>query len=245
MKFSFRKAVQFLSFVAFPITLNYFSPYVIYMAAGEGIINGSFIIFGLLLLTAVFFGRAFCSYICPAGAAQDYMCGVNGKPSKGGWRNIVKYVVWVPWILGIAATAYTAGGYKGINPLFSTESGISVDEPSRYIIYFGILLIIIIMSFVIGKRAACHSICWMAPFMVIGGWLGRVLRLPHLHLKAENNNCIDCMKCSRNCPMSIDVHSHVKSGNMHDNECILCGDCARGCEKKTISRHFGIDGRKR
>jgi polyferredoxin len=55
-----RKAIILISFLLFPITINYFSPYIIIDGAAQGIITGSFITFGLLFIVSLFFGRAFC-----------------------------------------------------------------------------------------------------------------------------------------------------------------------------------------
>jgi polyferredoxin len=239
MKFNIRKALMFLSLILFPITLNYLSPYLIYMAAARGVINASLIVFMLLFISSMFLGRAFCAYVCPAGAAQDCMSEVNGKPFKGGWRNRIKYFIWVPWLLGIAALAIMAGGYGRIDAFFMTDGGISVNEPYKYIIFYGIYLIFIALSFIFGKRAACHSICWMAPFMILGKRLGWFLKIPILHLKAQSDKCSGCMKCGKNCPMSIDVSSLVKRGDMRSDECILCGECAKTCPARAITRSFG------
>lgn len=239
MKFNIRKAIMFLSLILFPITMNYLSPYVIYMAAAEGIINASLIVFLLLFVSSLFLGRAFCAYICPGGAAQDCMAQVNGKPFKGGWRNKIKYFIWAPWLLGIAALAIAAGGYARADLLFMTENGISVDAPGKYIIFYGIYIIFIAFSFISGKRAACHTICWMAPFMVLGRRLGRFIKIPCLRLEVQSDKCMDCKKCGQNCPMSIDVNSLVQKGDMWDDECILCGECAKACPGKAITRSFG------
>jgi hypothetical protein len=52
-----RKALIIFSFLLFPITINYFSPYVI--------VNGSFISFTLMFLSALFLGRLWCGWACP------------------------------------------------------------------------------------------------------------------------------------------------------------------------------------
>jgi ferredoxin-type protein NapH len=238
MKFNTRKALMFLSLILFPITLNYLSPYVIYMAAARGVINAGLIVFLLLFISSLFFGRAFCAYVCPAGAAQDCMSEVNGKPFKGGWRNRIKYFIWVPWLLGIAALAVMAGGYGSIDLFFMTDGGISVNEPYKYLIFYGVYLIFIALSFIFGKRAACHSICWMAPFMILGNRLGRLLKIPSLKLEAQSDKCSGCLKCGKACPMSIDVSSLVKKGDMRSDECILCGECVKTCPARAITRSF-------
>ena len=55
-----RKALIIFSFLLFPITINYFSPYVIIDGASQGIVNGSFISFALMFLSALFVGRLWC-----------------------------------------------------------------------------------------------------------------------------------------------------------------------------------------
>lgn len=63
-----RKALIYISALLFPLTMFYYSPYILLHAATKGIICGSFILFGAMLLFSIFFGRLFCGYFC-AGAA--------------------------------------------------------------------------------------------------------------------------------------------------------------------------------
>ncbi len=55
-----RKALIFVSLLPFPITLYYFSPVMIMESASQGIINASFIVFGLMFVAALFVGRLWC-----------------------------------------------------------------------------------------------------------------------------------------------------------------------------------------
>ena len=66
-----RKLLLITSLLLFPITLYYFSPALIISAGVKGIINGSFIVFTLMFLLSIPFGRLFCSHFCPAGGLQD------------------------------------------------------------------------------------------------------------------------------------------------------------------------------
>lgn len=60
-----RIAALYFSLLLFPITLYYFSPYIIVDAATNGIINASFIVFALMFLSALFVGRFWCGWLCP------------------------------------------------------------------------------------------------------------------------------------------------------------------------------------
>jgi len=77
------------------------------------------------------------------------------------------------------------------------------------------------MSFVGGKRAFCHYVCWMAPFMIIGTKIGTLLRLPSLKLLADKDKCINCGLCNKNCVMSLNVSGMVQKNSMKNSECIF------------------------
>lgn len=229
-----RKGILFISLILFPITLNYLSPYVIIDGAMEGIINGSFIVFIGLFLSSLIFGRAFCAYICPGGGLMEFGGMVHNKKCKGGKRNWIKWFIWVPWIGMIATFAIMAGGYTAINMFHLTDSGISVDSPSGYIIYLAVVFGLLLITFAAGKRAGCHYICWMAPFMIIGTKIKNKLKYPSYHLESEKLKCTKCNLCTRNCPMSLEVMEMVQKDLMENAECILCGNCVFTCPQGAI-----------
>ena len=230
-----RRTVIFISFLLFPITVWYFSPYLIIMAASEHIMNGSFIVFSSMLVLSMFFGRAWCGYLCPAGGLQECVGRCNDKAAKQGWRNNIKYVIWSIWMISVIVTFILGKNHVTIDPFFMTDHGISVTEIHNYIIYYGVLLILVLPSLIHGRRASCHYICWMAPFMVIGSFVGRSLHLPQLHIEADRSACISCNRCKKACPMGLDVTQMVQEGrNSRCTECILCGACVDECPKKVL-----------
>ena len=139
-----RKFLVILSFLLFPVTIYYFSPYLIIQGASEGIINGSFIVFCAMLFASLFFGRAFCGWLCPAGGLQECLTLVSDKKAKGGRRNWTKYAIWIPWIAIIATISISAGGFQKIDFLYQTTSGISVANTLSYIVYYAVLLLIVV-----------------------------------------------------------------------------------------------------
>ena len=52
-----RKAILLCVFLTFPVIMNYFSPALIAMGASEGVINGSFLLFGSVFVSALILGR--------------------------------------------------------------------------------------------------------------------------------------------------------------------------------------------
>lgn len=233
-----RKLLILISFLLFPITIYYLSPYLIILGATEGIITGSFMVFIGMFITALFFGRGFCGWICPVGGLQDCMTLVSDRKTKGGRLNLIKYFLWVPWIAIIVLLGLKSGGFNKPDFLYQTTYGISIAEPGAYIIYYAVLLLIVILSLKAGKRAFCHYVCWMAPFMIIGTKIKEYLNIPSLQLKADGSKCISCKQCTKKCPMSLDVEEMAKKGSMKNTECILCGECVDVCPKAVIK--YGI-----
>lgn len=231
-----RKGLLILSFLLFPITIFYFSPVLIIMGAYQGIIVGSFIVFTGIFLCSLFFGRAFCGWLCPAGGLEETVFSVNDKPvKKFSW---IKYIIWLPWIISIVVLFINAGGIKSIKPFFHIPYGISLSVIYHFIIYYFFVLLIFLLSLLIGKRSFCHHLCWMAPFMIIGRKIRNVFHWPALQLKINNDECTHCHRCSKNCPMSLDIENMVKERTLEHNDCILCGLCVDTCKKNVIK--FGI-----
>lgn len=218
----------------FPLTIWYFSPYLIINAAMEHIINGSFIMFAFMFVFGMFFGRLWCGFFCPTGGMSECFYEISNKSPKQGWLNYIKYGIWFVWILGIVfCHIFGKGNYK-IDPFYMTDHGISISNIYGYVIYYGIIFIFLIPAIIWGKRANCHYICWMAPFMVFGQKFGALLRLPQLKIKADIANCTNCGKCNKNCPMSLDVKQIAQSGTIRSSECINCGECIAVCSNKVL-----------
>ncbi|MBI9046972.1 MAG: 4Fe-4S binding protein [Anaerolineaceae bacterium] len=239
-----RKAFLILAFLSFPITMNYLSPYVIIDGAANGVITGSLIIFGLMFIFSLFLGRAWCGWVCPGGGMEEIIEPVNSKAVNGRKMDWIKWFIWIPWISLIIFLVIKAGGYSQIDFTYATQNGISIagdaDRPIifAYLIYYIVIGLFIGTAVIFGRRAGCHSFCWMAPFMIIGRWIRNRFAYPSLRLKVNSEDCINCKKCTINCAMSLDVNKMVNEERMENSECILCGSCVDGCPHSVIRYSF-------
>jgi len=233
-----RKALIVTSFLLFPVTFFYLSPALIIQGASEGIIVGSFIVFALMFLFSLFLGRAYCGWVCPAGGMQELCFKLSDKRARGGRLNWIKYFIWAPWLGVIVAMTVRAGGLNAADPFYQTYYGISITGIQSLFVLAIVVLLIFVLAMVFGRRAFCHYGCWMSPFMVVGRKVGNLLKWPSLHLISEEDKCIECRKCTRVCPMSLEVDTMVKAGNMENSECILCGMCVDNCPEDVISFTF-------
>lgn len=232
-----RMGIILFSFFLFPATFYYLSPVLIVQAASQGIVNGSFIVFGLLFLSALLLGRAYCGWVCPAAGCQEAL--FLAKDSKVNRGDYIKWVIWVPWIGTIAFFAFKRGGYEKVDFLYETTYGFSVADVSSLIAYFSVLLLLIVLpAYAVGKRSFCHHICWMAPFMILGRKVRNAAGWPSLQLSATPEGCTHCSTCTENCPMSLPVETMVEGKRMENAECILCGSCVDGCEFDVLKYSF-------
>ena len=232
-----RQAILWISLVVFPATLYYFSPYIVVDAALAAKISASALVFVALTISSLLLGRVWCGWLCPAGALQDLAIKVNERRIPNRY-NFVKWFIWIPWVGLIIYSLASAQSSITIEPFYKLETGISFLQPNWYIIYFSIVALFLGLAIVLGRRAACHTICWMAPFMIVGKKSAQKLRVLQLGLVADAKKCCQCETCSSQCPMSLDVHKMVKRQQMEHAECILCGTCVDNCSRGVLKFHI-------
>lgn len=238
-----RRVLLLLAFVAFPVTINYFSPYLSVDSSFTGVLNGSVIVFASMFAGSLVFGRLWCGWMCPVAGLTEPLLRVNHRRVSRR-VDIVKWVIWVPWVALIVFGVVHAGGYHAVDPLIGTVGGISTagdaDRPvaAAYAIYFIVVLSFFGLAAAVGRRGGCHALCWMAPFMITGRAVRNTVAWPSLRLVSEANACKHCHTCTSECPMSIDVEAHVAAGSMEDTECSLCGTCVDGCPNNVLRYSF-------
>ena len=74
-----RKGIILISFFLFPAIFYYLSPVIIIQSTLNGIINGSFIMFLLMFISALIFGRAYCGWVCPGAGCQEAIFPARNK----------------------------------------------------------------------------------------------------------------------------------------------------------------------
>lgn len=151
---------------------------------------------------------------------------------------VVKYIIWAGWIGAILYLAIRVGGYTHVDLMWENP-GFPPYELGAHIAWLGFSLLPVVLVLLLGRRAFCHYLCFFAPLNIIGTRMGRWLRLPMLgaHVVAADR-CIACRKCSKACPMSLDVTGMVQRGAIRHTECITCGSCAATCGQAVIA--YGV-----
>lgn len=226
------------SVLLFPVTMYYLSPVLSLAGASQNIVTGSVIVFAAQFVASLFLGRLFCGWLCPGGGVQEIVAPVQPKPLSRTGARWIKWIIWVPWCAFLLYLLLSGAGDTTVDFTAFTHGGISLTDLSGYIVYYLVLTAFLVLAFTLGRRAACHTICWISPFMIIGGSIRKAIGLPALHLATRPQACIECSRCSEVCPMSIQVQETISVGALTHSDCILCGECVDVCPKEVISYRF-------
>jgi len=234
-----RRLLLALLFLALPITLNYYSPYLMTQGTAERIATFSLLFWGAVFATSLLLGRSFCGWLCPFNGLQQLWESVGVRRLKRvRFLPAVKYVLWAAWAVGVAAAAIVVGGWVRVDPLYMTDHGISVSEAGNLITYF-MLVGITLAPLALGRRGFCRYFCPFGVWGIVGEKLGHALRVPRLMLVADSSACTSCGSCSKVCPMQLPVTEMVQANTMRTTECFMCESCVDTCPRGAIKLGFG------
>ena len=235
-----RKAILWLVFLGFPIVQMYLSPAGPFFGLKDGILTGSVLFFGVLFFTGLVLGRAYCGWLCPVAGFQEGCFNVQDKRVASLKFDIIKFILWGLMVVAFIVLLLKMGGIQTVDPLYGTTKGISLNKPGKFLVYYGVLIPIFLMSIFIGRRSFCHHLCWMGPFLVLGRAIRNVVKWPSLQLKAVSQTCPEeCQVCTEQCVMSLDVKQMMTTGKLEHSECVLCGACVDACPEKLLELSFG------
>jgi len=214
------------------------SPDLLLFGASEKVLAGDVLFFGILFVLSLVAGRLFCGWICPAGSLQDYGCEINKKPNRN-QLNWIKMIFFVPWILFFLLLVIFSGGVNHVDIFYKRAFGVSIAGATEWTMYFMTVAIVLLLMLFTGKRGFCHFLCWISPFMIVGGKVRDKLHFPSLRIFTKPELCNACGSCSHVCPMSLPVSELMKKGDIIHAECTLCLSCVDICPKDAIKLGFG------
>lgn len=181
------------------------------------ILSIGFILSIVILIFTAFFGRFYCSYICPIGTIQDFI-GFRAKMKYPKILFFLKYVILLFIILG----SYFSGKiiYQNICPVEFLAGKIPY-----YNLGFSLLSIITLLS-IFWKRFFCTTLCPYAALMNIIQWLMLKISKGKFPQSLSSSKCVHCGVCESHCSLNLKVDS-TKSFDIV--ECIRCGECLEVC----------------
>jgi len=196
----------------------------------EKIFSGTIIILIITLIIALIFRRSFCGLICPFGALQEFFGIIGKKIFKK--RFIIptsvdkplRYLKYIILLLTIFFAWKTAGLWVSPYDPWAAYGHVSAGIESlieESLIGF-IILIVILIGSLLYDRFFCKYLCPM------GAFYGLVSKISPSKITRNENTCINCGLCNKNCPVNIKV-SELKE--IKSAECINCQKCILSCPK--------------
>ncbi|NTU72272.1 MAG: 4Fe-4S binding protein [Coriobacteriia bacterium] len=230
-----RRFIIAAQFVILPITLNYYSPYLMTSGTAERIATFSLIFWLTVFATGLVVGRSFCGWGCPFNGLQQLWESVGVRPLKRvRFLSAIKYVMWIAWVAAVFGIAISVGGWSRFDPFYMTENGVSVSSAGNLITYFGLVLLTL-APLALGRRGFCRYLCPFGVWAIVAEKIGYALHIPRIALVADSSKCTACGSCTKACPMQLPVTEMAQSGSMRTPECFMCETCADVCPNKTIT----------
>lgn len=187
----------------------------------QKLFSGTMTLFFFTLIFALIFGRSFCGNICPFGSLFEFFGKLKKKklvmPIK--IDKILRYLKYIILILITFMAWQTATLWVSPYDPFAAFAHMwkGTEVLNEYFIGFVILIISLVLS-LFYDRFFCKYLC---PAGALYALISKISPF-----KIKRNPCIDCGKCTKVCPMNIDV---AKCDTIKSAECIACGKCIHVC----------------
>ncbi|TCK60507.1 4Fe-4S binding protein [Seleniivibrio woodruffii] len=199
----------------------------------------------IFILVSFLFRRSFCGYICPVGFFSEVvsLIGRNkGMNRYAGYAvSVIKYAGAGFFLYFIvikmpveAITAFLNAPYNFVADAKMLDFFVS---PGQGTIIFVIAAIGLTLVF---KGFWCKYLCPYGVFLSIFSAVSPLI------IKRDKDACVNCMKCTKACPMDIQVH---KVNIMMNPDCIGCHDCLavrhnekclQTCKKDIKAKHLSM-----
>lgn len=214
-----------------------------------------------LVLLTLFFGRIYCSVICPLGVLQDGISYISGK--RKGKKNRFRYssakswlrygflgLLIIAFVLGISAVVsildpYAAYGRIAANiftpayRLVNNALALIAERADSYAFYstevwlksWIIFGVSTITLIIIGVLAWRYGRTYCNTICPVGTLLGLLSRFSLLKPRFNADKCNNCGLCARACKSSC-INS--KTQTIDYSRCVTCFNCIDRCKSGAI-----------
>ena len=183
-----------------------------------------------IAVTAFLMGRAFCGYICPIGAMQDFFKYAGNKIGLKEVKfsnnpELLKYIV----LIAIMILSILGMG-NIVSPFSPWLAYLNIFIGAKFQTGTIVLLLIIFVS-LIGRRIFCRYFCPLGAFQSLLYAVGP--------FKINKGSC-NCSYCLKDCP----VEEQQTEAEEISPECINCLKCINKCIKNNDGFSLTIGNRK-
>lgn len=197
--------------------------------------------FSVILTVTFFFGRIWCSFVCPVGGFAELVSRALNDRWKIEFRGLPQvqirygylsvYMVLMP-LLGISACTICnfitvprfvealSGGVVGLAFIFSTVGLVNLS------------LLFLLGFFASKGRAYCQFMCPIGALDALVNRLGARFGFTY-HIRVDKQRCTGCSDCARKC-MCGAIKMVDKVAVVDQASCMSCHDCVDACDWNAI-----------
>ncbi len=209
----------------------------------------------ILVVMTLFFGRIYCSIICPLGIMQDIFGWLGKKAKKNRYtfskaKSWLRYTVLVAgigcWVMGVGSIVqllapYSAFGRIATNllqPVYQAGNNVLAAIAEHYDNYafyhsdvwlrsVASLVIATVTLVVLAVLAWRNGRTYCNTVCPVGTLLSLLSRFSFLKIRFDLEKCKNCSLCTKNCKAAcIDFKTH----HVDASRCVVCGDCIDSCK---------------
>jgi len=203
--------------------------------------TANLVILVAVLATALLMGRAFCGWMCPLGAVQEWIArlgswltGGNSKKRKRGMiplelpRAVDKPLRFLKYL--VLATILWSSLEAVFPPLrefcpYRILFGFHLETPLALSVLVGFLAASLLV-----ERFWCKYLC------PLGALLSITNKIAPIRVATDKGICNACGRCGASCPMGIEERAQ----DITSLECIRCLDCVDTCARpEAVSLQVG------
>jgi polyferredoxin len=199
------------------------------------------IAFFTILLFTFFFGRIWCSFVCPVGGFTELVSRSFNDRWKIEYRWLPQvqirygylgvYMVLMP-LLGVSACTLCnfitvprfvnalSGGFVGLAFLFSTVGVVNLS------------LLFLLGFFASKGRAYCQFMCPIGALDALVNRFGAKFRFTH-HIRVDKQRCTGCNACAKGC-MCGAIKMVDRVAIVDQLSCMSCHECVDLCDWNAI-----------
>jgi cytochrome c oxidase accessory protein FixG len=184
----------------------------------------------LVAAASLLYGRVYCGYLCPQMIFSEASVDLENELKRivnryfakqsTEKRNLIHKLTFYSLLtLASVFLAFVFVSYF-VTPKDLFHSLASFDVKTITGLTGAITTAIIFLDFALVKQRFCTTVC---PYGYLQGVLGDKNTLV-VNYRDEKQECIECKKCVKVCPMGIDIRK-----SPYQFECIHCGECIDAC----------------
>jgi len=199
-------------------------------------------VLGILGVVGSLIGRIPCGWLCPFGFIQELFYKISTpKLQIPKFLSYFRYVVLALMVILLPLLIVDEFGYgetwfcKWICPAGTLEAGIplvALNSGIRGQIGFMFswkmgILVLFIAWMIFSQRPFCRTTC------PLGAIFGLFNKASLFQMVVDDEKCIECNKCYRDCPVKVKVYETPNSA-----DCIRCLKCIESCLYGAVNYEF-------